>query len=75
MTTTTQTHVYEMRRVAALQIAVAALEQANAAEGRDPLSAGAFRAIVAMARGIVAHMDLRLGDLESGGDNERNRDG
>ena len=53
----------EASRAVALQIAVAAMERANALEGVRPLQAGAFRAIVATARAIVAQADLQLAEL------------
>lgn len=74
MTTTTQTkaHTYEMRRAAALHIAVVALEQANAAEGDDPISAHQFRSILEQARRTVARLNVLIGDLERGEDGQGN---
>lgn len=58
MTTTPRTHAYEMCRVAALEVAVRALEMANEAEADDPITAHQFRSILATARKIVARMDI-----------------
>lgn len=60
---TTTPHDIETARAAALQIAVSALEQANALDGRRPLQAGAFRSILRTARAIVAQADLQLAEL------------
>lgn len=57
------THACHLRRLAALSIAVAALEQAGAADTDDPISAHQFRSIVETARRIAARMNQRTDDL------------
>ena len=60
-----QQWAYETRQRVALQIAVAALEQANAAEGNDPISAHQFRGILEQSRRIVARMDILMRDRDA----------
>ena len=62
----------EASRAAALQIAVLSLERANALKGVRPIQAGAFRAIVATARGLIAQADLQLAELGKSGEGQGN---